>query len=135
MLKRAGLAGRTFGRWTVLRRVGTDKWRSPTWGCRCECGTIRNVTGVRLKNGRSKSCGCWNVEKFIERATKHGGCEAPAYSSWKAMKRRCDYVKDKSYHNYGGRGIKVCDRWIASFANFLEDMGGTARWNDLRPYR
>ncbi len=123
MRKREDLIGRTFGRWSVLNFACNDKWRSSIWKCRCECGTIRDVSGVRLKNGRSKSCGCWNVEKFIERATKHGGCDNPTYSSWKAMKSRCGYVKGKCYHNYGGRGIRVCDRWIDSFANFLEDMG------------
>lgn len=45
------------------------------------------------------------------------------YRAWNLMKRRCYNHNDRSYRNYGGRGIKVCDRWINSFQNFLEDMG------------
>lgn len=39
------------------------------------------------------------------------------------MKQRCYNPKNVRYENYGGRGIKVCDRWLNSFPNFLEDMG------------
>ena len=55
--------------------------------------------------------------------TLHGGKGTTEYLAWKAMRNRClnkDYVY---YFRYGGRGIKVCDRWIDSFPNFLEDMG------------
>jgi hypothetical protein len=44
------------------------------------------------------------------------------WRAWLSMIARCKYPKDKSYARYGGRGIKVCDRWLV-FANFLEDMG------------
>jgi len=44
------------------------------------------------------------------------------YSTWENMKQRCNNTKCISYHNYGGRGITVCDRWNA-FQNFIEDMG------------
>jgi hypothetical protein len=39
------------------------------------------------------------------------------------MKNRCLSVNNKAYKNYGGRGIKICDRWLNSFENFLEDIG------------
>jgi hypothetical protein len=45
------------------------------------------------------------------------------YRVWHDMKRRCYNVKTVSYRYYGGRGIRVCDRWLYSFKNFLEDMG------------
>lgn len=45
------------------------------------------------------------------------------YAIWVSMKRRCLNKNDRSYNNYGGRGIKVCDRWIESVVNFFEDMG------------
>jgi len=47
----------------------------------------------------------------------------PTYSAWSCMKTRCYNKKSKDYKNYGGRGIKVCDRWLNSFENFFEDMG------------
>lgn len=45
------------------------------------------------------------------------------YGAWSSMKRRCYRITDKRYERYGGRGIKVCDRWLESFENFLEDVG------------
>lgn len=47
------------------------------------------------------------------------------YSIWGAMIRRCESPKHKHYHNYGGRGINVCQRWRNSFSDFLADMGPT----------
>jgi hypothetical protein len=54
---------------------------------------------------------------------KHGKCETKEYGVWCGMKRRCYVPKDPGFKNYGGRGIKVCERWKHSFANFLADMG------------
>src|SRR5215469_3791773 len=58
---------------------------------------------------------------------KHGasrrGKVMPEYSIWNAMVRRCCNSSDKSYKNYGGRGITVCNNWKESFNNFLIDMG------------
>jgi hypothetical protein len=45
------------------------------------------------------------------------------YYAWRNMKNRCYYVRSESYKYYGARGIRVCDRWIHSFKNFLFDMG------------
>lgn len=53
----------------------------------------------------------------------HGLKKTPEYNSWVAMKGRCYNNNDSHYHRYGGRGIKVCDRWLNSFINFLDDMG------------
>jgi hypothetical protein len=49
--------------------------------------------------------------------------EYPEYESWRAMKKRCYYPKHQNYARYGGRGIRVCDRWLHDFPTFLEDMG------------
>jgi hypothetical protein len=46
----------------------------------------------------------------------------PEYIAWRNMGRRCRCPYDRSYRNYGGRGIKVCARWNI-FENFLADMG------------
>lgn len=47
----------------------------------------------------------------------------PAYRSWQAMNARCSKPSSSAWICYGGRGIKVCERWRDSFENFLADMG------------
>ncbi len=54
---------------------------------------------------------------------RSNGRKSPTYQSWRCMKERCIYTTHVKYADYGGRGIKVCDRWMNSFLNFLEDMG------------
>lgn len=53
---------------------------------------------------------------------KHGMAGSPTYKSWSGMKARCSRQSAPDYHNWGGRGIRVCKRWM-SFENFLKDMG------------
>jgi hypothetical protein len=53
----------------------------------------------------------------------HGMSNTPTWKSWMSMRQRCNNSSNIAYHNYGGRGIKVCDRWMNSFENFYEDMG------------
>lgn len=54
---------------------------------------------------------------------KHGMSDEPIYDCWVAMKARCNKDTHPMYKHYGGRGIKVCDKWQESFNNFYEDMG------------
>jgi hypothetical protein len=95
------------------------------WFCRCDCGTWRDVNGSDLKMSKSISCGCWKREVTIARnrsTAKHGMTGSPTYITWFDMRQRCRYKKDNYYYLYGGRGIKVCERWN-DFRNFLQDMG------------
>ena len=122
MLAKFDLTGKVFGRWTVNRFVRIRN-KVSMWECTCSCGNVGEVYSSMLKRGRSKSCGCLNVELFVKRATKHGKCADASYSSWKAMKSRCANVRNVAYPNYGGRGITICPEWLNSFDNFLDDMG------------
>ena len=91
------------------------------WLCLCDCGTKRPVNGGNLRKQLSLSCGC------ASKAIKHGharssGRRSSEYNIWAQMLWRCDSPKAAFYNRYGGRGIKVCDRW-RTFANFIADVG------------
>lgn len=73
----------------------------------------------RIHYGRMKRHG--TTERLTE---KHGMDGSPEYRAWQNMKKRCYNELNTHYHYYGGRGIKVCDRWLHSFKNFYADMGG-----------
>jgi hypothetical protein len=78
----------------------------------------------RLRSGNTKSCGCQSDLSKNKRALKHGMSlgRHPLYGVWSVMRDRCNNPRNKSYHNYGARGIKVCPEWD-SFPQFLADMG------------
>jgi hypothetical protein len=79
---------------------------------------------VSLRNGASKSCGCWKAEVAGNMKRTHGMSDTPIYESWTAMRQRCLNPHWPDFHNYGGRGISICDSW-ASFERFFQDMGPT----------
>jgi hypothetical protein len=69
-----------------------------------------------------KDCGCLKKKKKKRRKTRHGYTGTPTYRSWACMCQRCTNPNNDCYPWYGGRGIKVCKRWL-TFKNFLADMG------------
>lgn len=116
--------GKKFYRWTVLEvdEKRTKEAQKTYFKCRCECGKKKSVCYANLKNGKTKSCGCYNRELISNLSTTHGMSKTRFYSEWKALRRRCYGKNQKSYVEYGARGIIVCDRWKDSFENFKEDM-------------
>ena len=125
-MKFIDLDGQRFGRLTVIRRNGISKDRYIKWLCQCECGQQLTVKSSSLKSGHTKSCGCLQKELVSQRSYKHGHkCRnkpSKTYIVWYNMIQRCNNPDNKHYKNYGGRGIKVYQRWLR-FENFLEDMG------------
>lgn len=118
---RENLVGKRFGRLIVLEYAGEKKWK-----CQCDCGETTVADGDSLRSGNKRSCGCLQTEMYKRaKCVKHGESNSPTYIRWLSMKRRCYYPKNVGYPNYGGRGIKVCDRWLGEhgFENFLVDMG------------
>lgn len=119
------ITGHTFGEWLVLSHAKGEKWL-----CRCSCGKIKEVWKQGLRSGESKSCGCKRTPLNVEKAKKlgalnktHGKTGSPEYRAWQAAKNRCYNSRLKNWKDYGGRGIVVCDQWLESFENFLQDMG------------
>lgn len=121
------LTGQRFGRLTVVRRAGSDKHKHRLYECVCDCGAELHVISLSLKRGTTKSCGCLRNDVTRERATTHGHSAGYKFTTefmcYRGMKKRCTNENNKSYKDYGGRGIKVCDRWLESFENFYADMG------------
>jgi hypothetical protein len=121
------LRGQKFGQLTVLERA--EDALEPTgrkrtmWQCHCVCGNSVIVPATHLSGGNIKSCGCWMRQTARERSYRHGMTATRTYWVWSQMIGRCTNPKQMYYSLYGGRGIKVCDRWLNSFEAFYEDMG------------
>jgi hypothetical protein len=117
------LTGKVFGRLTVIEQAPRYNPKVPLWSCRCSCGGFTTVAGKHLRGGATVSCGCVAKETTSLMSKTHGLTDSPEYKIWCGMKRRCYNKHERCYPRYGGRGIKVCDRWLNSFTSFLEDMG------------
>lgn len=110
--------GHVYGDWTVIRRAPPRDWL-----CRCSCGVEREVSGGALARGSSQGCGCKRAVETGNRSRRHGMSFTPEHRAWIAIKKRCYKENDRAYRYYGGRGIRVCDRWLESYEAFYEDMG------------
>lgn len=120
MPKKLNLIGQKFGRLTVISKVKNLKNKSRVkWLCSCSCGETPTIAACELRNGDTKSCGCLKKEKLYI----HGASGTPEHQTWLSMRGRCTDHTFKNYPHYGGRGIKVCERWLNSFPSFLEDIG------------
>lgn len=118
------LEGKTFHRLTVEKFVGRVDhigYHRYHYQCRCICGTVKVLSDTEIRMG-TKSCGCLIRDVLMERNYKHGMCDSTEYQSWSDMIKRCTNPNAAGWKHYGGRGIKVCERW-KSFQNFLDDLG------------
>lgn len=119
------ITGNHFGRLTAIAPSNEKDRGVIKWECSCECGGRIVASGAFLRDGRTASCGC--LERSHPNAKTHGattsGTPTAEYNIYSGMKRRCLNPNEKAYPRYGGRGIKVCDRWLNSFENFLADVG------------
>ena len=94
--------------------------------CECDCGTIKFVHTSALCRGTALSCGCLEAERRIHGGLSIVGSRAegrkihPLYIKWRGMQYRCYNVKCKQYHDYGGRGITICDEWLNSYRSFYD---------------
>jgi hypothetical protein len=124
------MEGQRFGRLEVIKYHSSDSNYNKRWWCRCDCGVEKPVLQDKLKNGQVKSCGCY-AKEFRENLIQKSKDERreAGKRSYRVMIERCYNTENRSYHRYGGRGLKVCDRWKTGEENksgwecFFEDMG------------
>jgi hypothetical protein len=120
------ISNKRFGKLIAIKRINikdSKGYNRAYWVCQCDCGNIKNIDLSSLKKEKVKSCGCYNKQIHFKHGHTVGGIISKEFESWRAAIDRCNRINNASYSNYGGRGIKVCDRWINSFSNFFEDMG------------
>ena len=123
MKKVIDLTGQKFGRLTVKGRLeNRDKNGRVVWRLLCDCGNEVVFDAGRFKYGNTASCGCLRKELVGDDHRTHGLSKTPIYNCWLSIKKRCYNEQNQDYHLYGGRGIRVCDRWM-KFENFYADMG------------
>lgn len=113
--------GQVFGRLTVLEHLSHGA--HGTVRCRCVCGAEHVARTANVVRGISKSCGCLRREVLVANFRTHGLSGHPLYSTWVLMNARCDDPTVKHFRRYGGRGIRVCERWRTDLDAFVQDMG------------
>lgn len=116
------IVGRKIGRLTAIKYIDVVNNKS-RWLFKCDCGNEKVIFSAHVKSENTVSCGCLQKERKIAASTKHGACKTKTYKIWTGIKARCTNPNRENYNRYGGSGIKICDRWNASFDNFLKDMG------------
>lgn len=124
--KRRALLGKRFGKLVVTRFRNLTPAGHSRWCVKCDCGRTAVVLGSNLRRAHTSSCGCDRGRPGGGALERHGhrpkGSRTLTYTSWCSMKYRCLNPKATGYENYGGRGIRVCRRWM-KYQNFLADMG------------
>jgi hypothetical protein len=121
------MTGERYGRLVVID-YAYSKFRSSWWNCKCDCGNTTIVTRTALISGMIRSCGCYGKDRSLLPPLSYtlDAAKRKIDNTLRAMISRCYNKKNKNYPNYGGRGIKICDRWLQKdtrFQNFLDDMG------------
>lgn len=118
-MARSNVIGEIYNRMTVIKDApDAPNSRMRRVIAQCSCGVIKEVLLASLKNGATKSCGCYHKE--IQRTHGQNTANNKLYAVWAAMKDRCNNPKAQKYSYYGKRGISVCDEWVNSFETFNE---------------
>lgn len=123
------ISGEVFGKLTVIEPAGIKRYRNGMavyFRCRCECGGEVVAQKANLRSGSVVSCGCHRAR---EETAPAGASGHPLFKTWRHMLDRCGNANNRSFVDYGARGIGVCDRWRGGdgdqtgFELFCADMG------------
>ena len=120
------LTGKRFGRLTVVGFTCIDPTSGQAkWECRCDCGSTRFVFGANLRRGTTRGCRCQLAidPPRLRHGSARKGNISGEWRSWRSMRQRCLDPNATGFERYGGAGIKICERWLHSFEDFLADMG------------
>lgn len=118
------MSGKKYGNLTAIKLVGYKASNNnAVWNFVCDCGNELNTEGYSVRTGKITTCKECGRKRTRAASLKHGLSNTPEFRAWAEIKSRCLNTKSTSYKNYCGRVIKICDRWIDSFENFLADMG------------
>lgn len=111
--------GDRFGKIVCITELDSVKGMR-RWSMQCDCGSVFDALQKSFTSGgKMASCGCARYENY----KSHGMSESKEYRAWVNMKTRCYDSRIPNYDRWGGRGIKVCDRWVNSFEAFYSDIG------------
>ena len=117
--RKIDITGERFGRLLVIMEAG-HKGKQSLWLCKCDCGNNVLTDIYTLKKGKTKSCGCYQKDVIGGLKRTHNKSKTKLYKVWHSMKMRCYEPSLNNYHNYGGRGIIVCEQWLEDFMNFYK---------------
>jgi hypothetical protein len=109
-----------FGKLIAIKPIKKSYDTKYYWECICDCGKTKVIMSSNLVRGISTTCGCGKI-KIGEITTKHGMTKTRIFKIWAGVRKRCTNPRCKSYNHYGGRGIKISDKWN-NFMDFYNDM-------------
>ncbi len=122
------IVGKKYNYWTVINDLGiinpTGKYSKHYVNAQCSCGEVKLMILNHLVTGNSTKCKpC--ASRITANRTSHGMTKTNEYRIWVGVNRICKSPQSKDYPYWGGRGIKICERWQGAngFQNFILDMG------------
>lgn len=123
------ISGKEFGKLTAIEPIGKSKHNEIIWKCKCVCGKQAEATGINLRRGNTKSCGCLKnglLSKYEIKDISSENCENTVkenerlYRIWIGVKTRCYNTNSANYKYYGAKGIIVCNEWLHDFQAFYD---------------
>lgn len=130
-MKKKDVSGQRFCRLVAISPTEERNRGAVVWLCKCDCGKEILMGLNVLQSKTTKSCGCLRKENAANRAItgdngrKHCLHGTKVYKTWQHMKQRCFNPNTKSFKDYGGRGITVCEEWrndVKAFANYVSSL-------------